>query len=88
MERGRFITIEGIEGVGKSTNMDAIVRHIEAAGQRAITIALVKAITVRQEPRQAFAQQALFFGEFEVHRRQSPSMVLEMIDFWISFDPP
>lgn len=37
MERGRFITIEGIEGVGKSTNMDAIVRHIEAAGHRVLT---------------------------------------------------
>jgi dTMP kinase len=37
MERGRFITIEGIEGVGKSTHMDAIVRHIEAAGHRVLT---------------------------------------------------
>jgi len=37
MERGRFITIEGIEGVGKSTNMEAIVRHIEAAGHRVLT---------------------------------------------------
>jgi len=37
MERGRFITIEGIEGVGKSTNMAALVSHIEAAGQKVLT---------------------------------------------------
>lgn len=37
MERGKFITIEGIEGVGKSTNMEFLVRHIEAAGHKVLT---------------------------------------------------
>ena len=32
MERGRFITIEGIEGVGKSTNMAYVVELLEARG--------------------------------------------------------
>lgn len=32
MTRGRFITVEGIEGVGKSSNIDVLVRHIENAG--------------------------------------------------------
>jgi len=37
VSRGRFITIEGIEGVGKSTNMDAIVGHVERAGHHVLT---------------------------------------------------
>ena len=36
MERGKFITIEGIEGVGKSTNIAVMVDCIEAAGRRVI----------------------------------------------------
>ena len=37
MERGKFITIEGIEGVGKSTNMAVVVDRIEAAGHKVLT---------------------------------------------------
>lgn len=37
MKRGRFITVEGIEGVGKSTNMDFLVSQIEAAGYDVLT---------------------------------------------------
>ena len=32
MTRGRFITVEGIEGVGKSSNIEVLVKHIESAG--------------------------------------------------------
>ena len=35
--RGCFVTIEGIEGVGKSTNMATLVESIEAAGHKVLT---------------------------------------------------
>lgn len=37
MQRGRFITVEGIEGVGKSSNIDVLVTHIENAGFEVLT---------------------------------------------------
>ena len=37
MTRGRFITVEGIEGVGKSTNIDSLVGMLEDHGLTVLT---------------------------------------------------
>jgi dTMP kinase len=37
VERGQFISIEGIEGVGKSTNIAVIIDCIEAAGHKVVS---------------------------------------------------
>jgi len=37
MKRGLFITVEGIEGVGKSSNIEVLVTHIENAGYDVVT---------------------------------------------------
>ena len=37
MERGYFVVFEGGEGAGKSTQMDALVRWMEARGEKVVT---------------------------------------------------
>jgi dTMP kinase len=37
MRRGCFISVEGIEGVGKSSNIEVLVSHLEKAGYEVLT---------------------------------------------------
>lgn len=37
MKRGKFISVEGIEGVGKSCNIAGLVKHVETAGHDVVT---------------------------------------------------
>lgn len=37
VQRGKFISVEGIEGVGKSSNIDVLVQHIEQQGYEVVT---------------------------------------------------
>jgi dTMP kinase len=37
MRQGKFITVEGVEGVGKSTNIDFIARYLREHGKQVVT---------------------------------------------------
>ncbi|MDP9045758.1 MAG: dTMP kinase [Pseudomonadota bacterium] len=37
MNRARFITFEGIDGAGKSTHLDAVASHLQAAGANVVS---------------------------------------------------
>ena len=37
MARGRFITIEGTEGVGKTTNLASLAERVRSAGYQVVT---------------------------------------------------
>jgi len=73
MEDGKFITIEGIEGVGKSTHMNRLVKHIESDGHKVVaarepggtpTAELIRDVVLghSQEPISDIAELLLMFA--------------------------
>ncbi len=81
MNRGRFITVEGIEGVGKSTNLDLIKQTIEQRGIEAIVTREpggtplaeeIRALLLakREEPFDATAELLLVFAARAQHLYQ------------------
>lgn len=77
-ERGRFVTLEGGEGVGKSTNLAFVAERLRAAGHEVVTTRepggtpLAEAIRgllleVRDEPMHALTELLLVFAARAQH---------------------
>ena len=78
MNRGRFITVEGLEGVGKSTTIDALAGEIEAAGYTVVrtrepggtpTAERIRRVVLDHgdEPIPALAEALLMFASRSIH---------------------
>lgn len=78
MTRGRFITVEGIEGTGKSSNIAFLTERIEAAGFDVVTTRepggtplaeRIRALLLAhgEEPVTADAELLLFFAARSLH---------------------
>lgn len=78
MARGRFITVEGIEGVGKTTNIDFLVQAIEEHDHSVLTTRepggtpaaeRIREILVEhgEEPVPAVAEMLLMFAARSLH---------------------
>ncbi|MDH4108845.1 MAG: dTMP kinase [Gammaproteobacteria bacterium] len=78
MPRGRFITVEGIEGVGKSTNIAFLARLIEEQGHRVLmtrepggtpTAEKIRSLLLEHgdEPVPDVAEMLLFFAARSLH---------------------
>lgn len=96
MPRGRFITVEGIEGVGKSTSVGFICERIGAAGYGVVSTRepggtpLAEDIrnvvlAERQEPVPAAAELLLMFAARSVHLENLILPALERGD-WVVCD--
>ena len=94
--RGRFITVEGIEGTGKSTNIAFLTERIEAHGHKVVTSrepgGTPMAEKIRQllldhgqEPLPAIAELLLFFAARSLHLQ---NMILPTLEegTWVISD--
>jgi len=88
MERGKFITVEGIEGTGKSTNIDFLTSLIEKNGVEVLRTrepgGTPMAETIRQllldhdqETLPEIAELLLFFASRSLHLRNAIVPALE-----------
>lgn len=88
MTRGRFITVEGIEGVGKSTNMEFLGTLIEARGYTVMRsrepggtpiAERIRAILLEHgdEPLPGIAELLLFFAARSLHIENAIRPALE-----------
>lgn len=57
--RGKFITLEGVDGAGKSTHLDWIARRIEAAGKTAVVTREPGGTSLGEELRKLLLAQAM-----------------------------
>lgn len=96
MARGRFITVEGIEGTGKSTNIEYLTRLIRERGLTVVTTrepgGTPMAEKIRQllldhgqEPLPATAELLLFFAARSLHLHNTIMPALEQGN-WVVCD--
>jgi dTMP kinase len=96
MSPGKFITVEGIEGVGKSTNIEFLSRLIESSGYRVLTTrepgGTPMAESIRDmllehghEPVPDVAELLLFFAARSLHLSNSIRPAIERGD-WVVCD--
>ncbi len=96
MARGKFITVEGIEGVGKSTNIDYLSRLIERRGYEVLktrepggtpTAERIRALLLEHgdEPLPDVAELLLFFAARSLHVQNTIRPALDA-GIWVLCD--
>ena len=95
MSKGTFITVEGIEGVGKSTNIEFLSRLIESAGHTVLRTrepgGTPMAESLRElllehghEPVPDVAELLLFFAARSLHLQNAIRPALDRGDWVVS----
>ena len=96
MDRGKFITVEGIEGVGKSTNIDFLASLIEARGLTVVRTRepggtpiaeRIRGLLLEhgEEPMTDIAELLLFFAARSLHIHNTIKPALQ-VGQWVVCD--
>lgn len=91
--RGKFITLEGVDGAGKSTHLDWIARRIEAAGKQVVVTREPGGTPLGEELRKLLLAQPMHLETetllmFAARREHLDQVVLPALDAgrWVLSD--